>query len=118
MSAAPATDVTVEVNVLSEQPRNNPADVVGITDSTQIAVKSVHACMLHSTASAYCEACQGAAICEGAGVMSPATELQQARRRAGLSRRSAIAAAILGACTGVSSALAAVRLDMLLICVA
>jgi hypothetical protein len=41
MSApASATDITVEVNVLSEQPHTNHADHLGITDSTTIAVKS------------------------------------------------------------------------------
>lgn len=36
------SDVSVEVNVLSEQPHVNPATHEGVTDATQIAVKSDH----------------------------------------------------------------------------
>jgi len=35
-----SSDVSVEVNVLSEQPHVNPATHEGVTDATQIAVKS------------------------------------------------------------------------------
>lgn len=39
-AATPAKGLAVEVNVLSEQPRANPATHVGISDATQIAVNN------------------------------------------------------------------------------